>query len=74
MALKSDLRKARVERRVTEQLPRLDPLALEALGMTQAEAEALERKPRGYIVLPGMPDYRRRPRRTPRRAGRRSRS
>ena len=57
MALQSDLHKERVERRVKEQLPRLDPVALEELGMTQAECEDLERKLRGYIVLPGMPDY-----------------
>ena len=57
MALQSDLHKERAERRVKEQLPRLDPVALEELGMTQAECEDLERKLRGYIVLPGMPDY-----------------
>jgi FAD/FMN-containing dehydrogenase len=57
MALQHDLHKARVEARVAEQLPQLDPVALEALGMTQAEAEELERKLRGSIVLPGMPEY-----------------
>jgi FAD/FMN-containing dehydrogenase len=57
MALQADLHKARAERRVKEQLPKLDPVALSELGMTQAEAEALDLKLRGYIVLPGMPDY-----------------
>ena len=57
MALQADTHKARVEARVAEQLPRLDPVALDELGMTQAEAEELERSLRGSIVLPGMPDY-----------------
>src|SRR3954468_13076399 len=57
MALQHDLHKAGVEARVAEQLPQLDPTALEALGMTQHEVKELERRLRGSVVLPGMPDY-----------------
>jgi FAD/FMN-containing dehydrogenase len=38
-------------------LPQLDPVALDELGMTQAEVEAFAAKLHGWIVLPGMPDY-----------------
>jgi len=57
MALQHDLHKARVEQRVAEQLPKLDPVALEELGMTQAEVERLERRLRGSVFMPGMPGY-----------------
>jgi FAD/FMN-containing dehydrogenase len=57
MPLRSDTHKARVEQRVAEQIPQLDPVALEQLGMTQKEVEDLERRLRGTVVLPGMPEY-----------------
>ncbi|WP_053227008.1 FAD-binding oxidoreductase [Solirubrobacter soli] len=44
-------------KRPADPLPKLDPVALDELGMTQAEVEAFARKLHGWVVLPGMPDY-----------------
>src|SRR5215204_6382759 len=44
-------------RRPSDPLPKLDPVALDELGMTQAEVEAFARSLHGWVVLPGMPDY-----------------
>jgi FAD/FMN-containing dehydrogenase len=44
-------------RRPADPLPKLDPVALDELGMTQAEVEAFARGLHGWVVLPGMPDY-----------------
>ena len=38
-------------------LPQLDPVALDELGMTQAEVEAFAATLHGWVVLPGMKDY-----------------
>src|SRR3954451_12942248 len=44
-------------KRPSDPLPTLDPVALDQLGMTQAEVEAFARRLHGWVVLPGMPDY-----------------
>src|SRR5690349_5367906 len=44
-------------RRPADPLPKLDPVALDELGMTQAEVEAFARRLHGWVVLPGMPAY-----------------
>ena len=38
-------------------LPQLDPVALDELGMTQAEVEGFAARLHGWVVLPGMKDY-----------------
>src|SRR3954469_1012956 len=43
--------------RPSDPLPELDPVALDELGMTQAEVEAFAERLHGWVVLPGMPDY-----------------
>jgi FAD/FMN-containing dehydrogenase len=43
--------------RPSHPLPKLDPVALDELGMTQAEVEAFAQRLHGWVVLGGMREY-----------------
>jgi FAD/FMN-containing dehydrogenase len=44
-------------KRPSDPLPKLDPVTLDELGMTQAEVEAFANRLHGWVVVPGMKDY-----------------
>jgi FAD/FMN-containing dehydrogenase len=57
LALKADTNKLMRERRVAELLPHADVEALAAHGISRRELEQLQRRIRGKVVAPGMPEY-----------------
>lgn len=57
MALKADTHKSAREARIADVLPQADAGALSDLGLSPRELEQLQRRIRGKVVVPGMPEY-----------------
>jgi hypothetical protein len=57
MALKADKHGAAREARIAEILPLAEATALSELGLTPNELARLQRRIRGKIVVPGVPEY-----------------
>lgn len=57
MALRADTSRQAREARVTQALPQADAGALSDLGLSPRELAALQRRIRGKVVVPGMPEY-----------------
>jgi FAD binding domain/Berberine and berberine like len=57
MALTADTNRLMREQRIAELLPQADAGALSGLGLSPRELEELQRRIRGKVVAPGMPEY-----------------
>ena len=57
MALKADTHGKQQEARIANVLPQAEASALAELGLSSRELDRLQRRIRGKVVMPGMPEY-----------------
>jgi hypothetical protein len=57
VALKADTHRKHQEERIADVLPRAEASALAELGISPSELARLQRRIRGKVVVPGMPEY-----------------